>query len=103
MTIQITSAALQDIEDIRAFTIDHWGRAQWLEYYQGMTAVFDRIAAAPDSGRNRHMQFPGMRSANYRAHLTFYRRTKAAKDAPVVLRIIHQRRNLPALHYMESL
>jgi toxin ParE1/3/4 len=103
MTIHLTRSARQDLEAIRTFTVDRWGRQQWLIYYRGMAAVLEQIAAAPDAGRNRDVLFPGVRSISYKAHLIFYRRTEAADGAPVVLRIVHQRGNLPALRYMESL
>ena len=103
MTIHLTRSARQDLEAIRTFTVDRWGRQQWLNYYRGMAAVLEQIAAAPDAGRNRDVLYPGMRSVSYKGHLIFYRWTEVAGDAPVVLRIVHQRRNLPALRYLDSL
>jgi len=103
MTLHLSSSARQDLEAIRIFAIDRRGRQQWLNYYCGMAAVLEQIAAAPDAGRNRDVLYPGMRSVSCKGHLIFYRRTEVAGDAPVVLRIVHQRRNLPALRYLDSL
>jgi toxin ParE1/3/4 len=69
MTIHLTRSARQDLEAIRTFTVDRWGRQQWLNYYRGMAAVLEQIAAAPDAGRNRDVLFPGVRSISYKAHL----------------------------------
>jgi toxin ParE1/3/4 len=44
-----------------------------------------------------------MRSLNCEKHVIFYQRLDAAKGAPVVLRIVHQRRHLPALVYYDDL
>jgi len=69
MTIHLTRSARQDLEAIRTFTVDRWGRQQWLNYYRGMAAVLEQIAAAPDAGRNRDVLFPGVRSISYKAYL----------------------------------
>lgn len=39
----------------------------------------------------------------YGKHIIFYARTNAAADAPVILRIVHHRLNMPALFYYEEL
>lgn len=39
---------------------------------------------------------------NYRRHVIFYARISAAGGDPVILRIVHQRRNMPALIYYED-
>ena len=68
MTIHLTRSARQDLEAIRTFTVDRWGRQQWLNYYRGMAAVLEQIAAAPDAGRNRDVLFPGVRSIRADSH-----------------------------------
>ncbi len=80
-----------------------WGREQWNKYYRGMVRAFESIRANPDGGRDRGLFAPGMRSVNYRSHIIFFARIVAAGDNPVILRIVHQRRHLPALVYFEDL
>ena len=65
--------------------------------------TFERIAIDPDGGRDRSLFAPRLRSRTYRRHLVFFARIASADDAPVILRIVHQRRNLPALAYFEEI
>jgi toxin ParE1/3/4 len=44
-----------------------------------------------------------MRSVNCQRHVIFYKRLDATDGAAVILRIVHQRRNMPALVYYEDL
>tara|TARA_R110002124_G_scaffold173351_1_gene340909 strand:+ start:35 stop:178 length:144 start_codon:yes stop_codon:yes gene_type:complete len=44
-----------------------------------------------------------MRSVNCQRHVIFYKRLDAADGAAVILRIVHLRRNMPALVYYEDL
>ncbi|MBL9058447.1 MAG: type II toxin-antitoxin system RelE/ParE family toxin [Mangrovicoccus sp.] len=103
MTLRLADLARRDLEDIRRYTVETWGRDQWLRYYRGMAETFRRIADHPDHDRDRSLFVKGMRSATYRSHIVFYIRLAAAGDAVVILRILHQNRNLPALIYYEDL
>ena len=103
MTIRLSRLARQDLDDIRRYTVDTWGRGQWLNYYRGLVRSFEGIAADPDGGRDRSLFAAGLRSVNYRRHVIFFARIAAAGDEPVILRIVHQRRNMPALVYFEDI
>lgn len=103
MTIRLSRQARRDLDEIRLYTVETWGADQWLAYYEGLVRTFERIAADPDGGRDRSLFAPGLRSLSYRRHLVFFARIAAANDAPVILRIVHQRRNLPALEYFEEI
>lgn len=102
MPIRLSRLARRDLDDIRRYTLEVWGRTQWLKYYRGLVRAFDGIMANPDAGRDRSLFVPGMRSIIYGKHMIFYARTAAADGAPVVLRIVHQRRNMLALVYYED-
>lgn len=101
--ILLSRLARADLEDIRRYTIKTWGRAQWLVYYRKLVQGFEFIARNADAGRDRSLFAPGMRSLNCEKHVIFYQRLDAAKGAPVVLRIVHQKRHLPALAYYDDL
>lgn len=103
MAIRLSDVARQDIEDIRGYTVERWGRAQWFRYYRGLVAVFDRIEADPLTGQPRDVFVAGTRSVSYERHLVFFAPVAAAGGAPVVLRVLHQRRNLAAMSYAEDL
>ena len=103
MTIRLSGRARADLEEIRAYTVETWGRDQWLAYYRQLVTAFERITGDPDAGRDRSLFVPGMRSVNCQRHVIFYKRLDAADGAAVILRIVHQRRNMPALVYYEDL
>jgi len=103
MTVKLAHLARQDLEDIRSYTVEQWGRAQWFAYYRGLVGAFESIEANPMSGRGRDLFRKGMRSLNYRRHIIFFSPIAAAGDTPVVLRILHQRRHLPAMIYYDDL
>lgn len=103
MTIRLSRLARRDLDEIRRFTVKTWGRDQWLTYYRGLVRAFEGIAANPDGGRDRSLFAAGLRSVGFRRHVIFYARVEAAGDEPVILRIVHQRRNMPALRYFEDI
>jgi len=103
MALKLTDLARQDLEDIRTYTVQRWGREQWLSYYRGLVRAFEQIETQPMSGRGRELFRKGMRSVNYGRHIIFFSPVAAAGGVPVVLRILHQRRYLPALAYYDDL
>ena len=103
MTIRLSGSARSDLEDIRDYTARTWGRDQWLDYYRHLVTAFERITEDPGVGRDRSLFLPGMRSVNCQRHVIFFKQLDAADGAPVILRIVHQRRNTPALIYYEDL
>ena len=103
MTIRLSRLAQRDLDEIRRCTVDTWGRAQWLKYYRGLVRAFEAIASDPDGGRDRSLFAAGLRSVNHGRHVIFFARVATAGNAPVILRIVHQRRHLPALVYYEDL
>jgi toxin ParE1/3/4 len=103
MTITLSHHAQKDLDKIRQYTLDQWGRDQWLKYYRGLVSTFEEITENPEKGRARDLFYPEMRSMNYEKHVVFYKRIRANDNEPVILRIVHQKRNMPALVYYEEL
>lgn len=103
MAIRLSNLAMQDLEEVRQYTVKQWGRGQWLRYYRGLVAAFEQIERLPNAGRPRDLFLPGMRSVSYGKHILFYAPIEAAGDAIVVLRILYQKRHLPALIYYEDI
>ena len=103
MTIRLSRLARRDLDDIRQYTVETWGRTQWLTYYRGLVRAFEKICADPDSGRDRSLFAEGLRSVNYGRHVIFFAIITAAGGKPVIVRIVHQRRNMPALVYFEDI
>lgn len=103
MTIQLSDLARADLEEIHSFTVKTWGKAQWLTYYRQIVEAFWRIEENPEIGTSRSLFVPGMRSINCQQHVIFFKCLAAADGAPVVLRIVHGRRHMPALVYHDDL
>ena len=95
--------ARRDLDDIRRYTIETWGRAQWFTCYRGLVRAFNEIALHPDCGRDRSLYAAGLRPVNYERHVMFFARIDATGGKPVIVRIVHQRRNMPALVYFEDI
>lgn len=100
---ELSGRARRDLDDIRDWTIRTWGRDRWQAYYRGMGAAFRQIAAHPDCGRTRHLLAKEMRSLVYEQHLIFFAPVADFGGRTVILRILHQRRNLVALAYFDDL
>lgn len=47
MTIRLSRQARRDVDETRRYTVETWGREQWLTYYEGLVHTFERIAADP--------------------------------------------------------
>lgn len=103
MTIRLSRLARKDLDEIRSYTVETWGRDRWLAYYRGMVQAFEVIAANPEGGRDRSLFAQWLRSLTYKRHVIFFARIAAADDEPVILRIVHERRDMPALVYFEHL
>jgi toxin ParE1/3/4 len=103
VAILLSRLARADLEAIRRYTVETWGQAQWLIYYRKLVQCFENIAAHPAVGRDRSLFVPEMRSLNCEMHVVFYQVLQASQGAPVILRIVHQKRYLPALVYYDDL
>jgi toxin ParE1/3/4 len=100
---ELSGRARRDLDEIRDWTIATWGREQWQLYYRGLGAAFRRITTDPSCGRPRDILSPGMRSLAYEKHLIFFSPVASFGGKPVILRILHQRRNLSAVTYLDEL
>ena len=95
--ILVTAAAEVDLGDIRTYTEETWGEAQWLSYYHEMLRTFERIAAYPLTGRSRARFAAKLRSVPFREHVIFYLPLDGGGVA--ILRILHGARNAEALRW----
>ena len=99
----LSTLALRDLEAVRSYTVEQWGRDQWLRNYLGLVRAFQTITDDPLCGRPRYLFAKGLRSLAYEKHLIFFSPINHAGDAVVILRLIHQRQNLAALTFYEDL
>ena len=93
----VTDAAEADLLDIRAYTEEMWGEAQWLTYYREMLRTFERIAIHPLSGRSRERFAPGLRSVPFREHVIFYLPMEGG--GATIQRVLHGAQNAEALRW----
>jgi toxin ParE1/3/4 len=103
MRAKLTRSARHDLDDIRKYTLARWGRDQWLRYFAGLTTAFEKIATDPEAGRRRDKLHNGLRSLTFEQHFIFYHPIKHAGGAVVIVRIVHQSRNLAALSFAEEM
>ena len=103
MGVRLTPQARRDLDDIRRFTVETWGQTQWLNYFAGLVAAFQRLTRDARCGRPRGALRIGMRSFDYQKHLIFFEPIAHAGGEVVILRIVHQRRDLAALSYHDDL
>ena len=68
-----------------------------------MVRAFEAIVVDPDGGRDRTLFAARLRSVSCGRHVIFFARIAAAGGEPVSVRIVHQRRNMPALVYFEDI
>ena len=100
---ELSGRARRDLDEIRDWTITNWGRGQWQAYYRELGAAFRKIAADPSCGRPRDMLGQGMRSLVCEKHLIFFAPVASFGRQPVILRILHQSRNLAAVTYLNEM
>lgn len=90
--LKLARAARSDFANLLSFTLQTWGRAQFLAYQEKINAALAAIAENPRRGKPRH----GVLVHQAGRHRIFYR-----LEGPVVivLRILHDRmdagRHLP--------
>ena len=101
MRFRLSTAAEADLAGIRDFTLERWGRAQWLAYRGTLIDCFARIAAEPGIGRRRAAFRPGMRSVPCGAHVVFH--LELDGGAIGIVRVLHARQNAAALRWSEGL
>lgn len=102
MDIRLTPLARRDLEDIRRFTVEIWGQDQWRRYFTGLVAAFEHATRDRKCGRPRDNLRYGMRSLDYQKHLIFFEPITHAGGETVILRVVHQRRDLAALVYHDD-
>jgi toxin ParE1/3/4 len=101
VTFRLSTAAEADLAGIRTFTLERWGRQQWLAYRAGLVGTFERIAAQPGIGRRRDSFRPGLRSVPCGAHVVFY--LELGGGVVGVVRVLHARQNAAALRWSEGM
>jgi toxin ParE1/3/4 len=94
--IAIAPRAQDDIVEIAAYTLEHWGDAQMVRYVDDLDRRFGQLGQFPDTGRRRPDVGRRYRSVVQGSHVIFYRVTA---EEVVIVRVLHGRmsasRHLP--------
>jgi toxin ParE1/3/4 len=102
LRVRLTRIARQDLAETRDYTEGTWGEAQWLRYFTAIAQALDRIAENPDCGQQRDRIGVGVRSLPVGKHLIFFAPFEGYEEV-VVLRIVHQSRNLAGLRFLDDI
>ena len=86
-------AALADLDQIHDATRQMWGLDQAEHYLSQLRAAVERVVQHPRSGRVYDVAATEHRAVSSGRHLIFYR---LDCDAIVVVRILHDRMDIPA-------
>ena len=96
MTIDLTEAAISDLQSIRDYTLETWGEPQEQEYLDALWTLFEEILADPERWRFRNDLFAGCQIASQGKHVILFR---IDTEVLQVVRILHSamdfRRHLP--------
>jgi toxin ParE1/3/4 len=102
MAAKLSRSARRDLEEIRKYALARWGRDQWLRYYTGLVAAFDRVGKDARCGRPRDTLHKGLRSLAYQQHAIFFYPSRHTAGAVVIVRVVHQSRNFAALAFTDD-
>jgi len=73
MTLDLTDAALSDLQSVRAYTLDTWGEEQEEKYLNELWGKFEEILSNPARWRYRNDLFPSCQLATYGKHVILFR------------------------------
>ena len=100
MRVPIKPRARADLVAIRAWSEHAWGASKTRDFLEGLIEAIERLAEFPMMGRPRDVFFPGLRSVRHRGFAIFY---VIEAGRPVVVAVIHERRNLAALDFADRI
>jgi toxin ParE1/3/4 len=98
--VAIKPRARADLLAIRAWGEQRWGSARTRDFLEDLIEAIERLAEFPLTGRSRSAFFPGLRSIRNRGYAVFY---VPERDRPVVIAVIHERRNFVALDFADRI
>lgn len=90
MIVKLTRDADKDVAAILDYTLLHFGWQQAENYYEGLRARFEAIAAGTAYRTDYSFVRQGMWRSNYLSHAIYYR---LEPDCVLVLRVLGQRQD----------
>ena len=92
MTLDITDAAVSDLQSIRNYTLQKWGAEQEQLYLDSLWSKFEEILADPQRWRSREDLFPACQIAAQDKHVILFRIQGTILQ---VVRILHGAMDFP--------
>ena len=100
MKVRLKARARADLLAVRAWGEDRWGPPRTRDFLEGLIEAIERLAKFPEMGRLRDVLAPGLRSVRHRGYVIFYR---IEDGGPVVVAVLHERRNHAALDFADRI
>lgn len=88
MKLRLSDPARQDLEDIYAFSLDRFGEAQALRYFDRLISQLEQLVQFPRSGRHSRLLSAQTRMLKMQSHFAAY---QIRDDEILILRILHER------------
>lgn len=92
MTLELTAAAIEDLQAISRYTLETWGKEQEEIYLDALWDRFEVILAKPEQCRFRHDLFPDCQIASQGRHVILFRIRGRRLQ---VVRILHSAMDFP--------
>lgn len=89
---RISKKALEDLNNIWAYTYSKWSKAQADRYYNLLINEFEYIINNFMTGKSMEHIKTGYRASIVKSHLVIYR--KSENDITEIIRILHQRMDI---------
>lgn len=92
MNLELTGAAVSDLQSIRNYTLVKWGKTQERIYLDSLWAKFEEIASNPERFRFRRDLFPDCQVASHGKHVLLFRVRGSTLQ---IARILHGAMDFP--------
>lgn len=92
MILDLTEAAVSDLQSIRSYTLKSWGPEQEQHYLDALWEKFEEILADPQRWRRRDDLFPGCQIAAQGKQVVLFRVQGTVLE---VVRILHAAMDFP--------
>jgi toxin ParE1/3/4 len=92
MSYKISEQAIEDIDKIWLYTVEHWSIEQADRYYNLIFEEIEYISNHFESGKDISSVRKGYRYSKVKSHLIFYRKSKNGMIE--IVRVLHERMDI---------
>lgn len=92
MTLDFTNASVSDLQSIRSYTLETWGKEQEQRYLDTLWQKFEEILTDPQRWRRRNDLFPDCQIAAHGKHVILFRTENSVLQ---IVRILHGAMDFP--------